>query len=227
MPRLLSSHIWTMPDSPSSTNGELIKTSLRSKKVVVLAAASAVGLFSLILAACAVFMARSTSSKITIGTGLLARLVPLLAPTKLRNPAGYFFFLIVEPKLPPAPLPEPASLTFSFSRGHICIIGSSRSFEKDSASSSVGSTNSMERGLTSIVCPTKLSTTDSVPPLCVGLTRITRWQASLGEQASITGRIAGNSSLSHGPGCAANSGGILRYKSAHWLIVSSGGGSRY
>src|SRR4029077_20692202 len=91
-PRELSSHIWRMPVSSASFDGEERKISLRSKKAVVRAEASLVGL----LAPRVARSAASTSSMITTGTGLEESPAIELAPTRLRKPPGYLFFLIEE-----------------------------------------------------------------------------------------------------------------------------------
>src|ERR1700758_4206154 len=134
-----------IPLSPSSLLGEDNRISFLSKKVVVLLSASLTGLPCLL----AFLIHKSTSSTITIGTGLLDNPVVELAPTIFKNPPGYFFFLTVLAKAPLFNLPT--STTLEVKTGVTSIIGSNLSFEKDSQLSKVGNTTNILRGLTSIV----------------------------------------------------------------------------
>src|SRR5258705_2612965 len=113
-------------------------------KVLALTASNAVGLPSLP----AFWMHLSTSSIITIGTGLEDNPDVELAPAKFKNPPGYLFFMIVLAIFPTAALPT--SPTLSFSEGQISTIGSNRSLANDCAKSKVGNITSMLLGLTSM-----------------------------------------------------------------------------
>src|SRR5258708_22410887 len=127
-----------MPVSSISFDGEEMKISFLSGKVVVLAERSLVGL----PAVPAFLMHSSTSSMMTMGSALLDNPDVEFAPVKLRNAPGYRFFLTVDRSgfLPPT------SSTLSLSLGIILIMGSKRSLEKLSAKSIVGKVTSIDRG---------------------------------------------------------------------------------